>query len=101
MAKKKAPGPPAHELIPVPSSKFKKDWKRLEKQHKDMDKLTTVMKTLCARKTLAASHADHPLGGRWKGFRDCHVAPDWVLIYRQVEGKLELARTGSHSEVFE
>jgi mRNA interferase YafQ len=97
---KGSPQPPARDLTPAPSSKFRKDWKRLEKQHKDMDKLTAIIATLCAREPLAASHRDHALVGPWKWWRECHVAPDWLLIYKQVGDELILGRTGSHSEIF-
>ncbi|SQD78094.1 type II toxin-antitoxin system YafQ family toxin [Moritella yayanosii] len=49
---------------------------------------------------LEAKYVDHPLSGNWNGFRDCHVKPDLVLIYRQHENALQLARIGSHNDVF-
>ena len=81
--------------------KFKRDLKRLQKQGKNMEKLKTVIRLLCEGKKLPSKYSDHPLKGEWADFRDCHIEPDWVLIYRieQEELLLVLARTGSHSEL--
>lgn len=83
-------------------TKFKRDIKRLKKQHKDMSKLKTVIDLLAAEQPLPDTYHDHPLGGDRKDFRDCHIESDWVLIYRIEEEELQLAlaRTGSHAEVF-
>jgi mRNA interferase YafQ len=56
---------------------------------------------LCSRGPLAPELNDHPLKGEWKGWRDCHVAPDWVIIYRKTADELILARTGTHADLFE
>jgi mRNA interferase YafQ len=93
-----SPKPP---LIRSVTRQFKKDLKRLQKQGKDIGKLTAVIDALCARQPLAASHRDHPLQGDWKGWRDCHVEPDWILIYREAGDQLKLGRTGSHADLFE
>jgi mRNA interferase YafQ len=66
-----------------------------------MERLRAVIGTLCVRGQLDSRHRDHALSGDWKGWRDCHVEPDWILIYREEAGKLELGRTGSHSDLFE
>ena len=66
-----------------------------------MEKLRAVLETLCVHGQLAARHKDHDLSGEWKGWRDCYVEPDWVLIYREESGKLELGRTGTHADLFE
>jgi mRNA interferase YafQ len=66
-----------------------------------MAKLRAVIETLCQRQPLAPRHQDHPLGGDWKGWRDCHVEPDWVLIYKATETTLILGRTGTHADLFE
>jgi mRNA interferase YafQ len=80
---------------------FKKDLKRLIKQGKDMGELETVVDTLAKGLTLDPKSLDHSLAGNWKGFRDCHITPDWVLIYKiDVDViVLTLTRTGSHSEL--
>jgi mRNA interferase YafQ len=92
------PPPP---LLPRPAAEFKRDLKRQQKRGKDMMKIRTVIDTLCSHQPLDPKHRDHALGGQWKGWRDCHVEPDWILIYREEAGKLELGRTGTHSDVFE
>lgn len=81
--------------------KFKRDLKRLQRQGKDMEKFKAVVRLLCEGKELPPKYADHPLKGDWSDFRDCHIEPDWVLIYRieQEELLLVLARSGSHSEL--
>jgi mRNA interferase YafQ len=59
-----------------------------------------VLELLIAGEELAASYQDHPLKGAWKGYRDAHIEPDWLLIYRLVGHELRLARTGSHADLF-
>lgn len=82
---------------------FKKDYKRLKKSIDDIDAiLGAAIDLLAADHALPIRMVDHPLSGDYRGFRDCHLKPDTVLIYRKV-GKdiLELARIGSHSNLFE
>jgi mRNA interferase YafQ len=74
--------------------------KRLARQGKDLDLLNEVIELLRRGEPLQARHRDHALGGDLTGFRDCHVAPDWVLIYAVDPEVLYLARTGSNAEVF-
>jgi mRNA interferase YafQ len=83
------------------TSAFKKDLKRLIRQKTDLTELELVVDDLAAGKTLDPKYKDHALVGNWKGFRDCHIAPDWVLLYK-IERQyliLTLTRTGSHSEL--
>ncbi len=82
-------------------TKFKKDIQRLQKQHKDMDKLKAVIDLLVKDVPLPETYRDHPLHNNWQGFRDCHIEPDWILIYQKSESTLTLvlARSGSHSEL--
>ena len=93
------PPTPPPPLTPRPGAEFKRDLKRLKKRGKDMEKLRAVVETLCARGRLEPKHKDHALSGDWKGWRDCHVEPDWLLIYREEAGKLELGRTGTHADL--
>jgi mRNA interferase YafQ len=66
-----------------------------------MEKLKAVIILLMNGKSLEARHKDHPLKGNYAGFRDCHITPDWLLIYRLIgNDELELARTGSHADLF-
>lgn len=88
-------------LIPVRSGQFKRDVKRAEKRGKDMAKLRTILTLLIERTPLPASCLDHPLRGSWKGWRDAHIEPDWLLIYRVDGDELHLARTGTHADLFD
>ena len=83
------------------TTQFKKDLKRIRKQNKDVTKLRPVIEKLAAGEALDEKHKDHPLRGNYAGVRDCHIAPDWLLIYAIVEDELHLIRTGSHTELFE
>jgi len=83
------------------SSQFKKDYKKLKKQQKDFKKLKEVLDLLLLKQTLPPNYFDHPLIGGWKGYRDCHIEADWVLIYKSTSDKLHLERMGSHSELFD
>ena len=82
------------------TTQFKKDYKRIKKQNKDLSKLRTVIEKLVAGQLLESKFRDHQLSGNWKGHRDCHIEPDWTLIYRITAGSLHLERTGSHSDLF-
>ena len=82
------------------SSQFKKDFKRVKKQNKNLNKLKTVIDLLVGGISLNQSYRDHQLSGNWKGHRDCHIEPDWILIYRIDSDSLYLERTGSHSDLF-
>jgi len=88
-------------LKPIWSGRFTRDVKRAEKRQKNLDKLKAVIRLLASETPLPASYNDHPLKGDWKGYRDLHIEPDWLLIY-QVDGdELRLARTGTHSDLFD
>lgn len=82
------------------TTQFKKDYKRLKKQNKDLSKLRTVIEKLIAGKKLGPHYRDHQLSGNWKGHHDCHIESDWLLIYRITADDLYLERTGSHSDLF-
>lgn len=83
------------------SSQFKKDFKKIAKmQIADIIEVGGVITRLQRGEALDAKHVDHALTGNWLGFRDCHIKPDLVLIYRVCDGMLQLARIGSHSEIF-
>lgn len=84
------------------STKFKKDYKLAMKRGLDINLLDTAITILAETGTLPEEYLDHPLSGNYKGFRECHIQPDWLLIYKIVEDKLALAltRTGTHSDVF-
>jgi mRNA interferase YafQ len=87
---------------PVFSSRFKKDIKLAVKRGKDLEKLSAVVELLCEGNPLPKQYKDHPLAGDYSGFRDCHIEPDWVMIYRIENSQLQLilARTGTHADLF-
>lgn len=82
------------------TAQFKKDVKRQLRQGKNQAKLIEVVQVLLAGRDLPLKHRDHPLKGEWKGRRDCHIEPDWILIYRISKDELRLERTGTHSDLF-
>ncbi len=82
------------------TSQFKKDYKKVKKQNKDIGKLRIVVEKLATKEKLEPKYKDHALIGNWKKFRDCHLEPDWLLIYKATEEMLILERTGSYSELF-
>ena len=88
-------------LTPVRSTQFKRDVKRAKKRGKDLSKLRMLLSLLIERRPLPASYFDHPLKGNWKGYRDVHIEPDWLLLYRVVGNELHLVRTGSHADLFQ
>lgn len=84
------------------TTKFKKDYKKIIKQGYDITLLKSVVSLLAENKQLPQKYKDHALNGNWIGHRECHVLPDWLLIYK-VDNDilvLTLTRTGSHSELF-
>jgi mRNA interferase YafQ len=95
----KAPEPPP-PLILETTSEFDRGLKRLEKRGKRLEKLHAVIRSLRTHQPLPRSQKDHALTGDRKGWRDCHVEPDWVLIYKKEGGKLILGETGTHSDLF-
>jgi mRNA interferase YafQ len=88
-------------LTPVLSTRFRRDVKRAEKRGKDMDKLRAALSLLIEGSPPPAAYGDHPLKGDWKGFRDLHLEPDWLLLYRVRGDELQLARTGTHADLFD
>ena len=82
------------------TSHFKRDSKRIRKRGKDLEKLKAVIRAIAKGEALEERHRDHALSGKWSGSRDCHVEPDWILIYRVDGDRLFLERTGSHSDLF-
>ena len=84
------------------TTRMARDYKRVKKQGRDIAKLRSVLVMLCAGAPLPPSCNDHALAGRWRGARDCHIEPDWVLIYRKDKNRLILQAlaTGSHTDLF-
>ena len=87
---------------PQPTAKYKKDIKLLKKRGYDLSLLKDVVAKLANGETLHEQHRDHPLKGNRKGFRDCHIQNDWVLIYKIERDILTLilSETGTHADIF-
>ena len=84
------------------TTQFKKDYKLAKKRHLDIELLKDVITKLANGESLPEKHKDHALSNNWKGHRECHITPDWLLIYRYDVDVLilTLARTGTHSDLF-
>lgn len=86
----------------VVSNRFKKDLKLAIRRGYRMDLMEEVVNTLAANEKLASKYKDHELTGNYKGLRECHITPDWLLVYQIIDDELVLylARTGTHSDLF-
>ena len=82
------------------TSQFKRDYKLQQKRHKDIDLLDNVISLLAKTTSLPLKNNDHPLQGNYKGYRECHVEPDWLLIYKIEVDSISFVRTGTHSDLF-
>ena len=90
------------KYIVKPTTQFKRDFKLAMKRSMKIELLEEVIAMLAMGETLPDKHKDHTLTGNWVGHRECHILPDWLLIYR-IEDEvlvLTLARTGTHSDLF-
>ncbi len=88
-------------MLPIrPTSQFKKDLKKAIKQGRKTDTLAYVLEQLSKTEPLSPIYQDHKLKGNWKDFRECHIEPDWLLIYTITDFELRPTRLGSHSELF-
>lgn len=92
--------PARPRLTPSTTNRFLRDVARMKKRGLDMEKFKAVIEALCSRETLGPERNDHALVGQWKGWRDCHVAPDWIILYQKSDNELLLARTGTHADLF-
>ena len=84
------------------SAQFKKDFKLAKKRGLPLNELKTIIERLAAGETLEAKYHDHNLTGNYATFRECHIRPDWLLIYRVDDDTVEIIaqRTGTHSDLF-
>jgi len=82
------------------SKQFSKDLKMQQKRGKDLQKLKDLIALLVSEEVLPVRNRDHALTGNWFGWRDCHLEPDWLLIYKRSTDELKLGRTGTHSDLF-
>lgn len=87
----------------ITTGTFRKDYKRIKKRGYDISLLETVLKKLLSEKKLEEKYRDHALVGNYFGFRECHILPDWLLIYAVNNSELILtaSRTGTHSDLFD
>ena len=90
------------KLQVVFTSQFKKDYKQAMKRHLKIELLDDIIRTLSEGKALPMENRDHILTGNWSGHRECHIQPDWLLIYRIEDDVLvlTLSRTGTHGDLF-
>ena len=82
------------------TKQFHRDVKRMRKRGKDLSKLQALVRLLAEGSPLSLQNRDHPLIGAWAPSRDCHVEPDWILIYSPGVDTLLLERTGTHADLF-
>ena len=89
-------------LTLVTTTQFRKDYKRAKKRGMDLSRVESVLELLCAEEILPAALRDHPQTGNYTGFRECHIQPDWLLVYEIRKDQLILvaSRTGSHADLF-
>jgi len=87
-------------LTPVYHGPFKKDRKLAIKRGKDIDRLAEVMGLIVNERPLLPKHENHPLQGDYKGWWECHIEPDWLLVYRKSGNEAIFYRTGTHSDLF-
>lgn len=83
------------------TTQFKRDVKRMQKRGKNFAEFRRVVEGIAGGDTLEARYRDHPLQGAYAGARECHVEPDWLLIYERTDAELILIRTGTHADLFD
>lgn len=83
-----------------PSNQFKKDMKRLARRGLDMKKLMRFIEKTIETGEVSTQYRPHRLSGNWEGYWDCHLAPDWVVIYQIDDIALYLVQTGTHADLF-
>ena len=82
------------------TKRFEKDFKLIKKRGKDPEKLWDIVKIILAGKPLDPRHRKHRLSGNWSFAWECHIEPDWLLIWEEGDDAIILARTGTHSDLF-
>jgi mRNA interferase YafQ len=83
------------------TSQFRQDVKRMERRGKDFAVFKAIVNGLIAGQALDLKYRDHPLLGQYAGTRECHIEPDWLLIYELTQSEVILIRTGTHTDLFE
>lgn len=86
----------------IPTSKFQKDLRRIQKRGYDMSLITNVIKIIASGEEIPSKYREHKLSGNYSSCRECHITPDWLMIYELVEDDLllYLTRTRTHSDLF-
>jgi mRNA interferase YafQ len=79
---------------------FLKDWKKLKKRGYAYDKLESLLNLIVSQQPLPEKQRLHTLKGAWSGYKECHIEPDWLLIYAETATNIILVRTGTHSDLF-
>jgi len=87
--------------IPGYTTQFERDLRLMQRRGKDSGKLKAILTALINEEPLPERQRDHPLVGNYKGRRECHVEPDWLLIYKLVNNEIIFERTGTHGDLFE
>jgi mRNA interferase YafQ len=87
-------------LRTVYTRRFERDLRRVKRRGKDLEKLKNVIRQLVSEIPLDRRYYDHPLIGNYKGRRECHIEPDWLLIYLRDQDTIVFERTGTHTDLF-
>jgi mRNA interferase YafQ len=87
-------------LNPINKNRFEKDLRLILKRGKSLEKIKNIMRQLAEQKPLKAKDHDHPLKGEYVDCRECHIEPDWLLIYMIKDDSIIFVRTGSHADLF-
>jgi mRNA interferase YafQ len=88
-------------LVPIYEKRFAKEIQKAQKRGKDMQKLKDIMLMLLNEKILPIKNRNHKLKGNFTNYWECHIEPDWLLIYKTTSTEVIFARTGSHSDLFD
>ncbi len=88
-------------LKPAYTRQFAKDIKRMQRRRKSQEKIKEIIKKLINEERLSPHHRDHKLIGNYKDRRECHIEPDWLLIYKISSAEIIFERTGAHSDLFD
>jgi mRNA interferase YafQ len=83
------------------SSRFRRDLRRVTRRRYALERLEAIIDLLREGSPLPGRYRDHPLKGEWEGLRECHVRPDWLLIYETTDDEVILQRTGTHADLFD
>jgi len=88
-------------LAPAYTKRFAKDLKKMTKRGRALKKIKQIIKTLVNEKCPDAKHENYKLIGSYKGLRECHIKPDWLLIYKKIGSEIIFERTGKYSDIYE